>query len=104
MNGIRSIVNINNPVNPQFAQLNINGRTIDVPKQVANEVNNLLGPNTEDVPKVPNILSENFLKNRNQFNLIIAHISNEEVLEIIKTLINKVKSLKYTFKASPCCG
>ena len=49
-----------------------------------------VGPNTEkDVPKVPNILPENFFKNRNQFNFIIAHIANEKVLEIIKSLNNK---------------
>ena len=49
-----------------------------------------VGPNTEkDVPKVPNILPENFLKKRNQFNFIIAHMANEEVLEIIKSLNNK---------------
>ena len=48
-----------------------------------------VGPNTEkDVPKVPTIFSQNFLKNRNQYNLIIAHTSNE-VLEIIKSLNNK---------------
>ena len=74
--GIRSLINIKNPVNPRIAQLNINDIIIDKPKQVANEVNNFfvnVGPNTEnDVPKVPNILPDNFLKNRNQFNLIIA--------------------------------
>ena len=49
-----------------------------------------MGPNTEkDVPKVPNIFPEKFLENKNQFNFIIAHISNEEVLEIIKSLKNK---------------
>ena len=49
-----------------------------------------VGPNTEkDVTKVLTIFPENFLKNRNQYNLIIAHISNEEVLEIIKSLNNK---------------
>ena len=49
-----------------------------------------VGPNIEkDVPIVPNILPKNFLKNRNQFNFIIAHIANEEVLEIIKSLNNK---------------
>ena len=43
-----------------------------------------VGPNTEnDVPE------DNFLKNRNQFNLIIAHVTNEEVLEIIKSLTNE---------------
>ena len=90
--GIRSIVNIKNSVNPKIAQLNINGKVIDDPKRVVNEINNFfvsVGPNTEkDVPKVPNILPENFLKNRNRFNIIIVHISNE-VLEIINSLNNK---------------
>ena len=85
--GIRSIVNIKNSVNPKISQLNINGTVIDEPKLVVNEINNFfvnVGPNTEkEVPKVPNISPENFLKNRNQFNFIIAHTSNEEVLEII---------------------
>ena len=82
--GIRSIVNIKNSVNAKIAQLNINDKIIDDPNLVVNEVNIFfvnVGPNTE---KVPNILPEKFLKNRNQFNFIIAHISNEEVLEIIK--------------------
>ena len=49
-----------------------------------------VGPNTErDVPKAQNIFPDNFLKNRNQFNFIIAHISNHEVLEIIESLNNK---------------
>ena len=90
--GIRAIVNIKNPVNPKIAQLNINGRIRDMPKQVVNEVNNFfinVGPNTEnEVPKVPNMTPEKFLKNRNQFNFIIAQ-SNEEVLEIINSLTNK---------------
>ena len=54
--GIRSLININNPVNPRIAQININGIIIDKPKQVANEVNNFfvnVGPNTEnDVPNL----------------------------------------------------
>ena len=91
--GIRSTVHTKNAINPQIAQLKINGRIIDVPKQVANEVNNFfvnVGPNTEkEVRKVPNILPENFLKNKNQFNLIIAQISNDAALEIIKSLTNK---------------
>ena len=66
---------------------------IDEPKIVVNEINIFfvnVGPNTEkDVPKVPTIFPEDFLRNRNQYNLIIAHISNEEVLEIIKSLNNK---------------
>ena len=77
--GIRSIVNIKNSMNPKISQLNLNGTMIDDPKLVVNEINNFfvnVGPNTEkDVPKVPTIFPENFLKNRNQYNLIIAHTS-----------------------------
>ena len=51
---------------------------IDDPKLVVNEINIFsvnVGPNTEkDVPKVPTIFPENLIKNRNQYNLIIAHI------------------------------
>ena len=36
-----------------------------------------------------NIFQDNSLKNRNQFNFIIAHISNEDVLEIIESLNSK---------------
>ena len=53
-----------------------------------------VGPNTEnDVPKVPDILPGNFLKNRNQFNLI-AHTSNEEVLKIVKLIKLPLKLLR----------
>ena len=63
--------------------------TVNGEKSKSAQVVNV-GPNTEDmVPKVPNVLPDNFLKNRNQFELIIAHISNEEVLEIINSLKNK---------------
>ena len=81
--GIRSIVNIKNSVNPKIAQLKINGKVNDEPKMVVNNFFVNVGP------KVPNIFPEKFLENKNQFNFIIAHISNEEVLEIIKSLKNK---------------
>ena len=88
--GIRSIVNIKNSVNPKIAQLKINGKVNDEPKMVVNNFFVNVGPNTEkDVPKVPNIFPEKFIENKNQFNFIMAHISNEEVLEIIKSLKNK---------------
>ena len=49
-----------------------------------------MGPETEkSVPKVPNISPEKFLKNRNQVDLIIAHISEEEVSAMIMALPNK---------------
>ena len=44
-----------------------------------------------DIPVTPTdrISPEKFLKKRNQLNLLICHISTEEVLDIIKTLNNK---------------
>ena len=87
--GIRSIVNIKNSVNPKIAQLKINGKVIDKPKQIVNKLNDYfvnVGPNTENSSKGT---KEYFLKNRNQFSFIIAHISIEELLEIIKSLPNK---------------
>ena len=49
-----------------------------------------VGPNTENtIPKVPNISPLKFLKDRIQVNFIIAHISNEEILDIINALENK---------------
>ena len=49
-----------------------------------------IGPCTENsIPKVPNISPFRFLHNRNLINFVIAHISNEEILEIINSLENK---------------
>ena len=49
-----------------------------------------VGPNTEkSIPVNPKIKPENFLKDRNQLNFLIAHISHKEVLDIIHQLENK---------------
>ena len=48
-----------------------------------------VGPRTEDsIPKVPNVSPSKFLRNRNQI-FVIAHVSNEEILDVIKSLENK---------------
>ena len=74
-------------------QLNIGGKIVDNDKDLANNFNNFfvnVGPSTEKaIPKVPSISPSKFLINRNQINFIIAHISNEEILEIINLLDNK---------------
>ena len=50
----------------------------------------MLGPSTEDsIPKVHNVSPTKFLKNCNQINFVIAHVSNEEIVVIIKSLENK---------------
>ena len=91
--GIRSIVNTKNTLNHSISQLNVNDMIIDNPKDIANSANDYfvnVGNDIEkNVPKVNHISPEKFLKNRNQFNFIIAHITNEEVLEIIKSLPHK---------------
>ena len=49
-----------------------------------------MGPSTENtIPEVPNISPTKFFKNRNQINFVIAHIFNEEILDIISSLENK---------------
>ena len=91
--GIRSLINVKNSSKPDISQLNINGKIIDDPKDIVNNVNTFfvnVGPETDkNVPKVNHISPEKYLKNRNQFNFIIAHISNEEVLDLIHALPNK---------------
>ena len=68
---------------------------IDNPLDISNKFYNFfvnVGPSTEwDIPVTPTdrISPQKFLKNRNQLNFIISHISTEEVLDIIKTLNNK---------------
>ena len=91
--GIRSLINVKNSSKPDISQLNINGKIIDDPKDIVNNVNTFfvnVGPETDkNVPKVNHISPEKYLKNRNQFNFIITHISNEEVLDLIQALPNK---------------
>ena len=61
-------------------QLNVKGRIYDNPKDIAEKVNVFfinIGQDKEmEIPKVPNIFPSKFLKQRNQFNFLIACISN----------------------------
>ena len=75
------------------SQLIIGGKIIDDDQELATNFNEFfvnVWPSTENtIPMVPNISPTKFLKNRNQINFAIAHISNEEILDIIKSLENK---------------
>ena len=56
-----------------------------------------VGPSTErSIPKVPGISPSKFLKNRIQIIFLIAHVSNEEILDIIKSLENKSTAPPYS--------
>ena len=89
--GIRAIINIKNPTVPKIAQLNVKRRIFDNPEEIAEKVNDFfvnIGPNTEkEITKVCNISPTKFIKERNQFNFFIAFISNEEVLDIVISLL-----------------
>ena len=91
--GLRKLVNMKKSVRFSISQLNVNGVIVDDPAMIAEKLNKFfvnVGPETEKkVPKVPNASPEKYLKNRNQFELIIAHISEEEILNIISALPNK---------------
>ena len=91
--GIKSIINTKNPRPTSISQIKHGDKILNNPKEIANSFNKLftdIGPNTEmSIPKNPIVKPEKFLKNRIGFNFLIAHITNEEVLDIITHLQNK---------------
>ena len=91
--GIRSIVNVKSNLNQGLSQFKINGKIVDEPKDIANHINDFfvnVGPDVDkNIPKINHISSDKYLKDRNQFNFIVTHISNEEVLSLIQSLPNK---------------
>ena len=90
--GIRSIINIK-ATKSTISQIKVNNKVIKNQKEIVETLNNFfvnVGPNTDrNIPVNPKIKPEKYLKNRNQLNFLIAHISNEEVLDIINQLENK---------------
>ena len=90
--GIKKIVNVKKNSN-RTSHLSIAGKIIDNDREIATNFNHFfvnVGPSTEDsIPKVPNVSPSKFLRNRNQIDFVIAHISNGEILDVIKSLENK---------------
>ena len=90
--GIRSIINIKS-TKSTISQIKVNNKVIQNHKEIVETLNNFfvnVGPNTErNIPVNPKTKPEHYLKNRNQLNFLIAHISTEEVLDIINQLENK---------------
>ena len=73
--------------------MNFGGKIVYDDKNIATSFNSFfvnVGTSTENtIPKVPNITPSRFLINRNQINFVIAHVSNEEILDILNSLANK---------------
>ena len=63
---IREIMNIKYTISPKLTQLNVNGKTIVNPKEIATNLNDFfvnIGPSTElNIPKAVNINPKIFLK------------------------------------------
>ena len=91
--GIREIVNIRNSKAHKISQLKVGGKLINNTKDISNKLNEFfvnVGPTTEDsIPKTQNVSALKFMKERQNFKFMIAHASQEEVFEIIKSLENK---------------
>ena len=66
------------------------GKVIDDPQDIAKGMNDFfvnVGPSTEKtLPKTGNITPEKFLRDKNRFEFITAHISEDEILKIIHSL------------------
>ena len=90
--GIREIVNIRNSKPHQIAQLKVDWKIISKWKDNSNKFNEFfvnVGPTTEsEIPKSQDVSTLKFMKQRNQFEFLIADVSHEELLNIIKSLEN----------------
>ena len=91
--GIREIVNIRNTKPSNIPQLKVGSKLISNTKEISNKLNEYfvnVGPTTEEsIPKTQNISPLKFMKERRMKEFLIAHVSQEEVLDIIKSLENK---------------
>jgi len=76
-----------------LSHLNINGKRVDEPIDIANHVNDFftsVGPNLDrSIPQVNHISCNKYLNNRDLSQFIIAHISNDNVIKIIQSLSSK---------------
>ena len=76
-----------------ITQLKSKGKIINNSEEIANEFNSFfseIGPSTEkSIPINPKGDPKKILKNRNQLDFLITFVSNEELLDMIKSLENK---------------
>ena len=91
--GIREIVNLKNSDIHIITQLNINGVNLNNINDIVNNFNDFfvnVGSNIDlNIPVSDKIKPEQFLKNKNETCFNISHVTEEEVLNIIKSLENK---------------
>ena len=90
--GIREIVNIRNSKPHKISQLKVSKKLINNTKDISNKLNEHfvnVGPTTEDsIPKTQNVCLKLY-ERKTELGVLIAYVSQEEVLDIIKSLENK---------------
>ena len=87
--GITNIINTKAIITPKTSQLLVNGKIIDDPVGIANCHNDFfvnVGQNIDKAIPVNNKSPDSFLKSRNNFNFLITFVTNEELIDIIKSL------------------
>ena len=87
--GIKSIIINTKQSSPNVSQISLNGKLITNPNAISNTFNSFFATVGVSDKKMPNVSPKAFLRNRNQYNLILADVSNEEILEIINLIENK---------------
>ena len=87
--GIKNIINTKAIITPKTSQLLVNGKIIDDPVDIANCENDFIvniGHNIDKEIPINNKSPDTFLKSRNNFNFLITFVTNEELIDIIKSL------------------
>ena len=72
-----------------ISQIKVNGKEINYPQKIGNTFNNVfanVGPNTDKTIPTPFKSRSSYLKNRINFDFVIALTSEDEILKIIQSL------------------
>ena len=87
--GIKDLVNTKTAGITNISQIKVNGKEINVPKKIGNTFNKFfanVGPNTDKTIPKPFKSPSSYLKNRINFDFVIALTSEDEILKIIRSL------------------
>ena len=93
--GIKDLVNTKTAGITNISQIKVNGREINDPKKIGNTFNNFfanVGPNTNKTIPKPFKSPTSYLKNRINFDFVIALTSEDEILKIIQSLYDSKSS------------
>ena len=108
---IKNLVNTKTAGITNIAQIKVNGKEINDPQKIVSTFNNFLanvGPNTDKTIPKPFKRPSSYLKNRINFDFVIALTSEDEILKIIQSLDDSKSSgpsnipIKLLTISAPC--